>query len=93
MGICTRVPPGHDVDSSFKFDKDDPLGALIPLMTTDLSAPFSRKIYCADSSADRGAVLESEIGEEMADLAFTFEFILRSLKELPKLQLVFPSGG
>ena len=65
------------------FDRDNPkimhlprkvaeelvlISVLMPLMTTELSAPFSRTVYCTDASISRGAVLEAEIDGRIAEI-------------------------
>ena len=44
------------------------LAVLVPLMSTDLAAPFADKIYCTDASSDRGAVLEASIPAELTEI-------------------------
>ena len=44
------------------------LATLMPLMYSDLAAPFSEKVFCTDASNDRGAVLEADISPELSEV-------------------------
>ena len=66
-----------------QYDKDDPkilslsrkvadeltvLSTLIPLMCSELSAPYLGKIFCSDASNSKGAVLEAEAPVELVEV-------------------------
>jgi hypothetical protein len=44
------------------------LCALMPLMVTELNAPFHDKVYCTDASLDKGAVLEASISPKLSQV-------------------------
>jgi len=44
------------------------LCALMPLMVTELNAPFHDRVYCTDASLDKGAVLEADISPKLSQV-------------------------
>ena len=44
------------------------LAVLIPLMTSEISAPFSDRVFCSDASLTHGAFLEAAIDPQVAEV-------------------------
>ena len=42
------------------------LATLVPLMSTDLTAPFHQEVFCTDASLSKGAILAANISEEIS---------------------------